>query len=166
MYSPISVTRLLHEKRSVIHRDISSGNVMYMPNGDTLPPRPPRRAQQTNPGINDPESNSPAPSAHQPRAAASPELVQHEDNFNQEIKSTSRGQATTERTYCYIKSLLRERYVHSTLDHHIAPHVGFSKDPRESNMLLIDFNRSEDLQTSKLRDDSHKYARTVGVLRS
>jgi hypothetical protein len=52
------------------------------------------------------------------------------------------------------------------LDHHVAPHVGFSKDPRESNMLLIDFNRSEDLQTSKLRDDSHQYVRTVGVLRS
>lgn len=165
---PISVTRLLHEKRSVIHRDISRGNVVFMPDGDTfLPPsatHPPGPAQQTNPASNDPEACSPAPSAHQPRAAVSPELAQQD--FNRGISTTNRGQAKTERKYCFVKCLLRERYVHPTLDHHVAPDVGFSEDPRESNMLLIDFNRSEDLQSLKQRDASHAHARTVGALRS
>jgi serine/threonine protein kinase len=118
LYLLTSVTRFLHHELGVLHRDISKGNILFMPKGNTLPPSAVgsfEPAQQISTTSNDTEANSPGPSAHQ-STAASPETAQYKHDSDLRISTTAPREATTEpkpkpRNYSFIKRALGQMYV-------------------------------------------------------
>lgn len=111
-----AVLRNMRFERSIIHRDISKGNVLYTGNGK-------------------------------------------EDSTTSAMLSAKKGPPKQMR-YCFIKYLLRERYV-KIYCNWVAADTESSDDPTATSVLLIDFNHAEDL---KSKENDQRTPRTVGCI--
>ena len=111
-----AVLRNMRFERSIIHRDISKGNVLYTGNGE-------------------------------------------EDSTTSVMLSAKKG-APKQMRYCFIKYLLRERYVRIYCNW-VAADTEPSDDPTATSVLLINFNNAEDL---KSKENDQRTPRTVGCI--
>ncbi|KAJ2916736.1 hypothetical protein MD484_g3703, partial [Candolleomyces efflorescens] len=169
-YDALETTRILHDECDILHRDISKGNVLFVPPSTVPDFRSPvsMSGEKSGPSV-DTDESPPSPSAT---------ISAQDDAALAETSNRNSGSAVDESSPLHGKFAQEELSSGSNDSVNAAPPLreekgpkegtkyafiasllGHSRDVRETSTLIIDFNRSEDLG-GEPRNENHALDRT------